>query len=85
MNVTLAMSPDLVADSRRYAAEHGTTLNALIRAYLDGLRERRQEAAARKRDADELLALLEDGGHASPPGWKFSRDEIHDRDTERGW
>lgn len=85
MNVTLAMPADLVADSRRYAAEHGTTLNSLVRELLDGLRRRRTETAGRKRAADEFAATLERCAAKSPVGWKFNREELHIRNDERGW
>ena len=85
MNVTLAMPDDLVADSRRYAAEHGTTLNALIRELLDGLRTKRQETAERKRAADEFLATIRKCASEHPVGWKFNRDELYVRNAERGW
>lgn len=88
MNVTLAMPADLVADSRRYAAEHGTTLNALIRSLLDGLRAKRdarKELAERKKAADDLIKLLQTFSKPSPPGWKFDREECHIRNPERGW
>ena len=85
MNVTLAMPADLVADSRRYAAEHGTTLNALIRELLDGLRTKRAEAAERKKAADEFISTLKKCASESPVGWKFNREELYIRNPERGW
>lgn len=88
MNVTLAMPADLVADSRRYAAEHGTTLNALIRSLLDGLRTKRdarKELAERKKAADDLIKMLNSMQGRSPKGWKFDREECHIRNPERGW
>ena len=85
MNVTLAMPADLVADSRRYAAEHGTTLNALIRELLDGLRTKRAEAAERKKEADDMVEFLKTHSGRSPKGWKFNREELYIRNPQRGW
>ncbi len=87
MNVTLAMPPDLVADSRRYAAENGTTLNALIRSLLDGLRKRdeREDLDERKKSADDLIKFLQTFSTPSSPGWQFDREECHIRNPERGW
>ena len=85
MNVTLAMPADLVADSRRYAAEHGTTLNALIRELLNGLRSKREEAADRKRRIDEMVAAMKNCASSSPVGWKFNREELYVRNPKRGW
>ena len=85
MNVTLAMPAELVADSRRYAADHGTTLNALIRELLSELRTKRQGAVERKRAADDMVAYLKKHSGHSPEGWKFNREELHVRNPERGW
>ena len=85
MNVTLAMPADLVADSRRYAAEHGTTLNALIRELLDGLRSKREEAADRKRRIDAMVSAMNNCASKSPVGWKFNLEELYVRNPERGW
>ncbi len=84
MNVTLAMSGDLVA-SRRYAAEHGTTLNALIRDLLDGLRINQQEAAERKKAADGVATILQKCATKTPVGWKFNHEEFNLRNPGRGW
>ena len=85
MNVTLAMPVDLVADSRRYAAEHGTTLNALIRDLLDGLRTKRKEKKEREALVAEMLDFMHNHPGRSPKGWKFDREECHVRNPERGW
>lgn len=88
MNVTLAMPADLVADSRRYAAEHGTTLNALIRELLDGLRAKREERKERReREAliGEMMDFMKNRAGHSPEGWKFKREELYVRNPERGW
>jgi len=55
-NITLAVDADVLADVRRYAAQHNTTVNALVRGALEDLaeRERRQ-----KSDWDELFALAD--------------------------
>ncbi len=85
MNVTLAMPAELVADSRRYAAEHGTTLNALIRELLDGLRTKRVEAAERQSRIADLMSNIEKCTSPVPIGWKFNREELYIRNPERGW
>jgi hypothetical protein len=85
MNVTLAMPVDLVADSRRYAAEHGTTLNALIRDLLEGLRTKRKEKKEREALVEEMLDFMRNHAGRSPKGWKFDREECHVRNPERGW
>lgn len=37
MNITLSADQDLIERARRYAAEHGTSLNQLIRDHLERL------------------------------------------------
>ncbi len=76
MNVTLAMPADLVADSRRYAAEHGTTLNALIR---DLLHWRVAPKTESDRAADALVAFCRKQKATLPRDYRFDRDELHDR------
>ena len=85
MNVTLAMPVDLVADSRRYAAEHGTTLNALIRDLLEGLRAKRKEAKEREALVAEMMDFMRNHAGRSPEGWQFDREQCHVRNPERGW
>ena len=85
MNVTLAMPADLVTDSRRYAAEHGTTLNSLIRGLLDGIRSNRKEKTERDTLLSEMMDFMENRPGRSPKGWKFDRGECHVRNANRGW
>jgi plasmid stability protein len=37
VNVTITVDEDLLRRARTYALEHGTSLNALVRRYLEGL------------------------------------------------
>lgn len=74
-NITLAIDDDVLADVRRYAAQHNTTVNALVRSSLDTLadRIRRQQA-----EWDELFALADEAGaRIGPKAW--SRDDLYDR------
>ena len=52
----------------------GKSLNQLVREYLEQLTGR-DEAA---RDIDELRTLSGEGGGRSK-GWRFDRDELHER------
>ena len=75
MNVTLAIDERLARRSREYAVRRHTTLNGLVRAYLDGLvsdPEAEQTAA-------EFVELARTQAGRSPRGFVFRRDAAHDR------
>jgi hypothetical protein len=74
MNVTLSIDDDVLREARRRAEALGTSVNQLVREYLEQFAGKRDPAA----DAAELrrLSLLAKGDRR---GWKFNRDEIHER------
>jgi hypothetical protein len=74
VNLTLAVDDDVVESARRRAEALGTSVNKLVRDYLEQLAGKTDPAA----DADEFgrLSLLANG-HSR--GWKFNREEIHER------
>ena len=72
MNVTLSIDEQLVARARKKAEALGKSLNQLIRDYLQlvaGTRDPRQSIAEFKRLS----------GRGNSRGWRFNRDEVHDR------
>lgn len=72
-NITLAVDEDVLADVRRYAAAHNTTVNALVRDALVAVAER---ARRQMSEWDELFALADrEGARMGPASW--SRDELH--------
>jgi len=74
-NITLSIDDDVLADVRRYAAQHNTTVNALVRSSLETLAERMRRQQA---EWDELFALADEAGaQVGPRTW--TRDDIHDR------
>lgn len=75
MNLTLSADPELVARVRAYAQAHHTTLNQLIREYMETLigQQNPEESA---RQFSELA--LKRPGH-SPKGFRFDRREAHER------
>lgn len=74
MNVTLSIDDDVIREARRRAEAMGTSVNQLVRDYLDQFVGKRDPAAA----AAELERLWAQGTGDSH-GWKFNREEIHDR------
>ncbi len=74
-NITLAVDENTLKVVRRYAAEHDTTVNALVRDHLDRI-------AARVRDAQDsrrrLLELI-DRSQADMGDQKWDRSKLYER------
>jgi len=73
MNVTLSINDEVVAEARRIASTRGTSLNQLIRDYLQQL--------TRADDLDEVVAGLKrrwsEENYCSAGAW--TREELHER------
>ena len=72
MNITLSIDEKTVAEARKVAAAMGKSLNQLIREDLERLTKKQ----SRDQDLEELMSL---GGRGNSRGWKFERDELHER------
>lgn len=74
-NLTLRIEEDILAKARQIASEHTTSVNALIREYLNDLvRQKSRQEVARK----ELSALCREST-ALIGNRTWTRDELHDR------
>jgi plasmid stability protein len=75
-SITFSLPIDLIRKAKVYAAEHNTTINALVRELLsDALtRESRAQAAARR-----LLALADRGPYFTIDPGLISREELNER------
>ena len=73
MNVTLSIDEQVVAKARHVAAVRGTSLNQLIRDYLDELTRPGDVESA----LDQLDALWSGSGGRSQDPW--TREELHER------
>ncbi len=71
MNITLSIDENVVARARKRAEALGKSLNQLIRDYLQTLADDDPE-----RSIEEFKRL---SGRGNSRGWRFNRDEIHDR------
>ncbi len=74
MNVTLSIQDEVIQEARRRAEAMGTSVNQLIREYLEQL--------AGKSDPDANASEFERISRMSrgnPRGWKFNREELHER------
>jgi CHASE3 domain sensor protein len=74
-NVTIALDEALLREARRIAADRGTTLNAMIREFMEELTERESEAVKARRRIVELCRSSR--AEVGPRTW--SRDELHER------
>ena len=72
MNVTLSIEEQVVERARKRAAVLGKSLNQLIREYLQKL----GGGDDAERSIKEFNQL---SGRGHSRGWRFDRDEIHDR------
>ncbi len=72
MNLTLSVDENLVARARKKANALGKSLNQLIRDYL--------QTVAGGDDPEQAIREFERlSGHGRLRGWRFNRDEIHER------
>ena len=72
MNVTLSIDEQLVARARKKAEALGKSLNQLIRDYLQTV----AGGDDPERSIEEFNRL---SGRGHSRGWRFNRDEIHER------
>jgi hypothetical protein len=72
MNVTLSIDEQLVARARKKAEALGKSLNQLIRDYL-------QTVAGGDDPERSIKEFKQLSGRGNSRGWRFNRDEIHER------
>ncbi len=74
-NVTIALDESLLREARRVAADQSTTLNAMIRDFLQQLTERESQATQARQRIVELCR----GSQAEVGPKTWTRDELHER------
>lgn len=74
-NVTIALDDSLLREARRIAADRSTSLNAMIREFLEELSQRESRAVKARRRIVELCR--ESQARVGPRTW--SRDDLHER------
>ncbi len=72
MNITLSVDEQVVAQARKKASALGKSLNQLIRDYLQNI----AGSDDPQRSIEEFQRL---SGTGDSRGWRFNRDEIHER------
>ncbi len=74
-NVTLSVDEKVLAAARRYAADQGVSINALVREFLLGISQREERASeARKR-----MCAMSARSEARIGSAAWNRDELHER------
>jgi len=79
MNLTLSADQETINKSRRYAKEHGTSLNGIIRDYLKKISGENDCSA----NALEFAELAQNMSGCSKADYIFDREDIHNRDQQR--
>lgn len=74
-NITLAIDEKVLAEARRYADEHDTTLNALVRGYLEQIADNRERVQQAMRELREMSNRST--AEVGPITW--TRDDLHER------
>jgi hypothetical protein len=72
MNITLSIEEQIVERARKRADALGKSLNQLVRDYL----QRLAGGDDSERSLEEFERL---SGTGNSQGWRFNRDEIHER------
>jgi len=75
-NITLSLPKELIRKAKVYAAEHETSVNALVRKLLQNALESDSRA---RTAAERLLALANEGPYFTGDPSSISREEIHER------
>ena len=75
-NITFSLPPDLIRQAKVYAAQHDTTMNALVRELLQEalVRDDRARVAA-----ERLLALAAQGPYFTTDPASIRREDLYER------
>ena len=75
MNITFSIPDDIVANAREYAERHGTSLNQMVRDYLNNLSEK----VLCKEQPEIAIAFFQSIVPTLPQDTKIARDEMEQR------
>jgi len=81
-NLTLSIEDDLLKQSRLYAVQHDTSVNALVRAYLESLVAKAKDAeqAERIKEVEEMNRFLDEVAAKAqvPEGYRWNREDAYE-------
>ncbi len=72
-NITLSIPDEVLKEARDYARKNKTSLNALVRQFLE-----KTFRKPKKKSMDEFFAIA-DRCKASSKAWKWNREELYER------
>jgi Family of unknown function (DUF6364) len=72
MNLTLSIDDKLLEQAREAARAQGKSVNQMVREYLE-------QISAAGDLANEIEEFRRTSGTGHRKGWKFNRDELHER------
>jgi hypothetical protein len=75
MNITLSADEAVIRKAREFAKRHNSSLNTLIRDYLEHLVNETDSVSS----AEEFERLSTEFAGRSPAGYSFSREDIYSR------
>ena len=75
MNITLSADEKLIAKAREYAKARGTTLNQMLRDYMEQVTGQMSPQEA----AEEFERLARSHNCRLPKDYVFNREELHQR------
>ncbi len=75
MNITFSIPDDIVANAKEYAERHGTSLNQMVRDYLNNLSEK----VLRKEQPEIAIAFFQSIVPTLPKDAKIPREELEQR------
>ena len=77
-NITFTIDEETLKAARIYAAEHDTTVSALVRQYLADLAQARSRSGAEERARiGEALVALSERSPGRLGDWKWNREDIY--------
>ena len=81
-NLTLSIDDDLLKQSRLYAVQHDTSVNAMVREYLEGLvtKSKDTEQAERLKEIAEMNRFLDEVAAKAqvPDGYRWKREDAYE-------
>jgi Family of unknown function (DUF6364) len=75
MNVTLSINDEVIREAKRRAEAMGTSVNRLVREFLEQFAGQSTPLAEAAAEFEELSR----NSRGDSRGWKFDREELHER------
>ncbi len=75
MNITLSADSELIRKAREYARRHNSSLNKMIRGYLEKITSEMDFQTA----AEEFRSICSEHAGESAPGYYFKREDEYSR------